>query len=742
MRLTTLLISIFFFWFSLSAQTIDQKQKGESFSSSLSEAAVGMKQQIRNQKKTLQHFYKKVETLYEEQAPKEAFADVLQKIQRAKQHLNKLQQDWKYLHKEEAEEGEGYAFLQEEDSSLFQFILDYASRDTLYIVPDEIKELPIHIASQFPIPQESWDEIIELLMEENGIGIEEINPFVKRLFPLHEGLEGVHAIVTSEEELHSFPEEARIGFFFSVSERQKKKLSQLLETFTSTFRSAYYEVDEGILCFSKVKEISKLLKITSFLTKGSAEGDFYLLPTQNISPATLADLLSEYFSASDSSFSCQPIENSSSLLFITGSPSELQKAQAIHQALESEMSISQEKTIYCYRAKNSDVKDLVNILEKAYPAVLSKSNYAIGSAPSVYAKQSQETPSCFLAEEKTDTIIMIVESQSLTPLLNLLKKIDIPKQMVQLEVLFFEKKSKEQNNRGLNLLRMGSRAAQDGNLGGIGWNVQSNSSGAEKSALGIFEFFLSREKRHHIPAYDLSYRFLISQEDLQVNASPTVTTINQTPALIRLVDEISINTGVVAINTDANDNSFLKDSYNREEFGITLEITPIINAGNYTEEPHITLKTNVRFDTNNSRSSNPRPDITKREIKNEVRIANGESVILGGLKRKMSNQAKDSVPFLGSIPGFGKIFSSQEESHDTTDMFICITPKIIQTAQEAIFDNEMKALKSRPGDLPEIEQSLQESQKWQAFQSTQKAYLTLLGESLSQHKEDGEYDGN
>ena len=44
----------------------------------------------------------------------------------------------------------------------------------------------------------------------------------------------------------------------------------------------------------------------------------------------------------------------------------------------------------------------------------------------------------------------------------------------------------------------------------------------------------------------------MSQEDVRVNVAPSITTLNQTPAQISLVEEISIDNGAAAIDTNFN----------------------------------------------------------------------------------------------------------------------------------------------------------------------------------------------
>ncbi len=53
---------------------------------------------------------------------------------------------------------------------------------------------------------------------------------------------------------------------------------------------------------------------------------------------------------------------------------------------------------------------------------------------------------------------MVVEQDALPKIKELLKKLDVPKKMVQIEVLLFEKKVSNQNKIGLNLFKLGSAA--------------------------------------------------------------------------------------------------------------------------------------------------------------------------------------------------------------------------------------------------------------------------------------------
>ena len=221
---------------------------------------------------------------------------------------------------------------------------------------------------------------------------------------------------------------------------------------------------------------------------------------------------------------------------------------------------------------------------------------------------------------------------------------------------------------------------------------------------GLFEFFFSRPKSHSFPAVDIQYNFLISQSDIRINASPSVKTVNQVTALISIVEEISINDGSAPVNSNAG--IIFKESFTRNQYGTVIEITPTIHEPSFADDKEqlfITLDTDVTFDTIQSTSStNYKPDVQKRHIKNQVRVIDGETVILGGLRRKQGEDRTEKIPLLGEIPGLAKLFGTSKLSDQMTEMFIFITPRVIPDPVEERRRHEREQLQKRPGDLPEF----------------------------------------
>jgi general secretion pathway protein D len=122
-----------------------------------------------------------------------------------------------------------------------------------------------------------------------------------------------------------------------------------------------------------------------------------------------------------------------------------------------------------------------------------------------------------------------------------------------------------------------------------------------------------------------------------------------------------------------------------------------------------------------------RPNVTRRNIKNEVRVQDGETVILGGLRRKESNDGHQMIPFFGELPGIGKLFSMNKLSDSNTEMFIFLTPRILPDDHEQWKQVRLEELSKRPGDTPEFLQEVLEARKVQKGAMMEKSLRMLVG---------------
>jgi len=74
------------------------------------------------------------------------------------------------------------------------------------------------------------------------------------------------------------------------------------------------------------------------------------------------------------------------------------------------------------------------------------------------------------------------------------------------------------------------------------------------------------------------------------------------------------------------------------------------------------------------------------DLKN-VRIKDGETLVLGGLIQESEQKTVSKIPFLGDLPLIGSVFRSTSSSKTKNELVIMITPKILNDGEGAIADS-------------------------------------------------------
>lgn len=508
------------------------------------------------------------------------------------------------------------------------------------------------------------------------------------------------------------------------------------------------------------------------------------------------------------------LQNMAQALFVVGTREEVRQAEEIVRNVESQIGGARDKVVFWYTVRHSEAEELADVLYRIYSLMITTGTNSEGgegpgglensqnrreafdysgapSSPPPIPPPQKEPPSQlyqqegfyqeggyivnpapaqprvfapttanndrdnFIVDAKTGAIVMVVEADILPKMKDLLRKLDVPKKMVQIETLLFEKILNRENSIGLNLLKIGQAASHHHSTGAFFNNLfPKDSDKPIVGNAGVFEFLISRKATCcGIPAFDLVYRFLLNQDDVQINSNPSLLTINQTPATIAINEDISINTGVFEVETAKG--VTLKDAFTRAQYGITISIKPTIHLSDCEEDDqdfdYVTLETDITFDTIHGGHSD-RPNVTRRHITNQVQVPDGDTVILGGLRRKVSNDIRESIPFLGELPGLGKLFSINSLRDSNTEMFIFITPHIVKDPKEQLTCLRQELLCLRPGDIPYFLECVEEAHRYQKtrlmegsmtmlFGRPQERYYMLEGCSDECGQPVGEYDG-
>ncbi len=798
----------------LSSEECDFDEEAGQFLDQINEETMRIQGKIR-------HLYETAGQLYQQGAPLEEYQALLLQIQQHKNHLKQLENQWRELISR-SNRPEGYGLWHAPETSLEQLIIDYGSQDYVYLIPPEVGEIRLSIDSNLPIPRAAWSQMLELILTQNGVGIRSLNPYLRQLYLLKQNLAYLRLMTNQRRDLDVLPSDARIGFVLSPEPSDVKRAYLFLEKFINPQTTVLQALGRDLLLIGPVGEIQDLLKLYGFIASNRGEKEYRLLPVFKTKAEEMAKILTTLFDQSETAplpsgenpSSSQAeiqglkiivLENMAQALFVVGTREEIRKAEEIVLNVEGQIGGVRDKTVFWYTVKHSEAEELADVLYKIYSLMIQSGTGAEkpegeggpfpgseGPPPnlpqkeppaSLYGEEGfyQEggfvvnpapaepralTPTKvnnnrdnFIVDLKTGAIVMVVEAAVLPKLKELIRKLDVPKKMVQIETLLFEKILNRENSVGLNLFKIGEAACGHiHNRSGFVFNniaPRDKEDAAHAAAnVGVFEFFFSRKRTHSgIPAFDLAYRFLLNQDDVQINSTPSLLTVNQVPATIAINEDLSINTGVFEVETAKG--VTLKDAFTRAQYGITISIKPTIHLSQHEEEDldydYVTLETDITFDTIQAGGNPNRPNVTRRHLTNQVQVPDGNTVILGGLRRKVSDDSREALPFIGELPGLGKLFSINTIRDSNTEMFIFITPHIIKDANEELTCLRQQLLCLRPGDVPYFLECVEEAHQYEKSKLMEGSLMWLFGRPRERYfmldacssdtKECGEYDG-
>jgi type IV pilus assembly protein PilQ len=89
------------------------------------------------------------------------------------------------------------------------------------------------------------------------------------------------------------------------------------------------------------------------------------------------------------------------------------------------------------------------------------------------------------------------------------------------------------------------------------------------------------------------------------------------------------------------------------------------------------MKLNISDDTPGLVTSSGQ-QIDTRQLQANVRVLDGETVMLGGIFQETIGSTHNSVPFFADLPGVGFLFKNMSKNDAKTELLIFITPKIVK----------------------------------------------------------------
>ena len=282
-----------------------------------------------------------------------------------------------------------------------------------------------------------------------------------------------------------------------------------------------------------------------------------------------------------------------------------------------------------------------------------------------------------MAEPRTNQLFFLDTPVYIKQIQEVIKRLDVPVRQVMIEARIVE--AEEQFGKSLGVRLGGAFAAPFaanakpvnlaisgqalGSTGGVqpGYLLNLPAGSAGQTIYPPPSFAISLFNAAANQFLNLEISALEADGKGKVVASPRVVTANQTKALIEQGTELPYQV--------SNGNGAASVAFRKAN--LKLEVTPQI-----TPEGAVVLELDIAKDSVGQITAAGYA-INTKHVKTQVLVDNGGTVVIGGILEAADKDDVAQLPGLGSLPGLGWLFKTQQSTQRKTEMLIFVTPRVL-----------------------------------------------------------------
>jgi len=369
-----------------------------------------------------------------------------------------------------------------------------------------------------------------------------------------------------------------------------------------------------------------------------------------------------------------------------GDPSSLETISSMIKALDIPTPKGKDD-IHIMSLENADAEDVAKILNDLIARQVDKDGKATKLSKNIK----------LVADKATNSIIITARPDEFATIKGTVEQLDVLRKQVYIEALIMEVGSDTDFSFGVNWAGGASggdtSAFVSSNNGGGGVTIPDAPGDIlgfpSGGSVGAFV-----KNAINIGGTPYSIQAIINlaetSNDYTILATPQLLTLDNEKATVNVVDNIPFSTQTQTNNTSSDYNS---QSLDYKDVGVKLEITPHIGEKG-------TLRLELKQEVSRVTESVTQlgkdgptviaPTTKKREVETVIQMQDNQTAVIAGLINDDSTNSGSKVPGAGDIPLFGWLFKQKEEKSTATNLFIFITPRIIDTYDESTALARMK----------------------------------------------------
>jgi general secretion pathway protein D len=293
-----------------------------------------------------------------------------------------------------------------------------------------------------------------------------------------------------------------------------------------------------------------------------------------------------------------------------------------------------------------------------------------------------------IADERTNSLLIFASRQDMEMIKSIVAKLDVVLAQVLIEAIIMEVSLDDSRNIGVSAAQetkvFNSQNPSAAGLGGFNNGQSFYGSGATNVFPGNFTSVLPSGANQtfsywgKINNFDLAVTAAATDGRITVLSRPRIQTSHAVEASIFVGETVPFVTGTTF---GAYGGTGSQSSYQNQQVGITLDVTPYINPDGLVvmdiKQTVSQLGTPVQIDNNLV------PTTTERDANATVAVKDRDTIILGGFISTTKSKSRSGVPFLKDIPLLGTLFSSTSDSNQRVELIVLIRPTVLPTPETA-----------------------------------------------------------
>jgi len=288
-----------------------------------------------------------------------------------------------------------------------------------------------------------------------------------------------------------------------------------------------------------------------------------------------------------------------------------------------------------------------------------------------------------IADERMNALVISDMASNIRRLLKIVESLDVRSPQVLIEALIVEVSLTEETKLGVEWSQI-ARFHDHGHAFDTETTQGFNVASAITEGLRYTVFRSDGE-------FSAVLQALATDKRVNILSTPHILTVNNQAAMIRVGEEVPVLTQTRNIQGGETIRSF-----DFKQVAIELEVTPRIN---HDREVLLKVHTLVKKILGFNSELNA-PILATRQAQTTVQVADGQTVVIGGLMKDDRSSGQSKVPILGDIPLLGALFRRKATSTEKTELLVFITPRVIATPAEAEAVSVKKESESRSRAMP------------------------------------------